>query len=94
MSLDDLRQLISRGPKSSEDKFVNGVFVFNHQLEIEPSKRSEPFPPNVIETAKNWNICLLSTSELLKLINSKLADEDISGKLEALFKTPGMFSAS
>lgn len=69
----------------------HGVLVGNHYKEIELGERGRPFEPDVIKKAEVSKIGLLSTSELFKAVNAKLAGEEDKVKefIKKIFNTHG-----
>lgn len=51
-----------------EDKNTKGVLIANLFNHISPSKRKNLFPDNCIKAAQNFNLCLLSTTQLFKAL--------------------------
>jgi hypothetical protein len=70
-----------------------GVLIGNHYkdepLDSNLQGRKKPFEPNVVEKAKISKICLLSTLELFKAVNAKLAGEDVTDFIKSIFNQPG-----
>ena len=93
MNENDLAQLIKRvaeKPKSSYYK-TRGVFIFNHQNKIAPKEREVAFHHNIEQQAKSFNLCLLDTNTLFKLVVKKLKGEKLEDFVQQLFNTVGVF---
>lgn len=87
----DLAQLIIRiADRERGDKYTTrGVFVINHQRNFAPSMRGDICDYNIIKKAEAFNICILSTIDIFKLVNRVLSGEKIDIK-EQLFNTSGL----
>ena len=89
---EDLSQLIKRiadRPKGEKYK-TKGVFVLNHYRKKPPKDRPEVCHFNIIEKAKAFDICILTTTEIFELVNRVLAGESINIE-EQLFNAVGLF---
>jgi len=92
----DLNQLTSRfadKPVSKKYK-TRGVFVLNHFRQLKPEERKEAFHHNIIEKAKSWGVCLITTGTLFELVKTKLETEVLNRLKERLLNTIGTFSTS
>jgi hypothetical protein len=89
----DLNQLISRfaDKPQTEAYKTRGVFVLNHFREIDPDKRESPFHPNIVKKAAAWDVCLMSTHALYKLVKQKLEGGNTDGLSALIFNTVGFF---
>lgn len=92
-----LNQLIGRlsdAKRIEKIKCQNkGLLIGNHYKDIpldgSLKGRRKPFEKEVIEKAKVSKIGLLSTVELFKAVNAKLAGKDTKNFVKAIFNTPG-----
>lgn len=89
----DLNQLTSRFVDKPESKIftTRGLFILNHFRDIQPEKREEPFHFNIIEKAKPWQVCLISTQTIFDLVKSKLEGREYENLEAELFNTIGVF---
>jgi len=90
----DLNQLTSRfvDKPISEIFKTRGLFVLNHFREIEPSKRENPFNHNIVEKAKAWQVCLISTNTIFELVKNKISGEEVENLENKIFNTVGIFT--
>jgi len=93
-SLRDLRQLGHYLEDAMLDgKEVKGIFVGNHFRSLNPSKRGDPFPLNVLEYAARRSISLVTSDSLYGAIcgirNGRIERSDIA---ESLFEGEGLVS--
>lgn len=90
-----LQQLISRLKKEAPKNYkAEGIFIGNHYKETPLNEKLEgrnvPFEPNVIEGAKHWNCCLISTLEIFKFVDRKISGEDVDKEFkDRVFNTIG-----
>jgi len=90
----DLNQLISRlaDANANHNYPCKGILIGNPFLEQELDKRRYPFEPSLVEKAEPWNVCLLSTTQLLKAAVSALNNEQKAEKFKnKLLNTVGVF---
>lgn len=67
MEMDDLRQVLQRGPKAkTEDGMPKGILIGNPYAGTSLDKRGIDFEPNLVEGAMPFEICLLSTRVLFE----------------------------
>ena len=67
MTMDDLRQIIQRGPKAkTKEEVIKGVLIGNPYAGTPLENRGIDFESNLVKAAIPFNICLLSTSVLFK----------------------------
>lgn len=92
----DLNQLTSRFVDKPESKVftTRGLFVLNHFRDIRPDKREEPFHFNIVEKAKPWQACLISTQTIFDLVKAKLEGKEYDELDKILFNTIGIFNLS
>lgn len=93
----DLRQIIVRlRDENSKTYKTRGMLVGNHykltQVDNNLKGREKAFEPNVVEQAKKFDICLVSTLEIFRALRKKLAGEDIGKFKKTLFNTVGEFT--
>jgi len=91
MSFKDLRQLISRKPKEESEEYVDGIFFFNHFLNLLPDKRLSAFSKEIIDDALKWKISLVTTYAIFNLINKKLRGESVTKEIREILTKPGEF---
>ncbi len=93
MNEGDLAQIIKRIAEkpSSTEYTTRGVFVFNRQNKINISERNNAFHHNIQEQAKSFNVCLIDTEMLYKLVERKLDGESIPDLDKIIFNTVGVF---
>lgn len=91
MSLEDLRQLISRKPEEKNEEYINGVFFFNHFLNLSPDKRPPAFSKDIIDEAVKWKLSLVTTYNIFNLTNKKLRGESVEEEVEGILTEPGEF---
>jgi len=92
-----LNQLIGRLVEEERIKKIKcncrGILIGNHYkdtpLNSNLEGRKVPFESDVIKKAEISKITLLSTIELFKVVNAKLAGKDIENFVKAVFNTPG-----
>jgi len=96
MNEGDLAQLIKRIAEkpTSKEYLTRGVFIFNHQNKVVPQKRETAFHHNIEVQAKTFNICLIDTLTLFKLIKQKLAGNELKDFDKQLFNTSGIYKLS
>lgn len=91
-----LQQLISRLDREDPRNYkAHGVLIGNHYKETpldgKLNGRSVPFEPNVIEQAKSWKCCLISTLEIFEFVDKKLSGEDVNEEFRnRVFNTIGI----
>ena len=88
-----LRQYVDDEYVSSGVK-IKGIIVGNAFLEDPPQERGEQFSPEVIRGAEGQDYCLLSTTELIKLVQLALGDPSSGNKEKMrldLLKHTGVF---
>lgn len=73
----ELSKLITRieNRKKLNRKDCKGIFVMNHFANFPLKDRDEPFPKNVIDTAKVNNVKLITTEQLFNIIKPILNEE-------------------
>ena len=93
-SLTDLRQLGHYLEDAELDRRqVKGIFVGNHYRNRKPAKRSQAFPPNVIQYANRRSIALVATIDLFRAICQVRAGErKASEVIGLLFAGKGVVS--
>ncbi len=90
----DLNQLISRLGEAHQrgNNRCRGILVGNPLLEEEPAKRRHAFETSLVEKALPWELCLLSTGELLEAVTSALRGEGKAKEFKTkLLDTVGEF---
>ena len=89
----DLNQLTSRladKPESSTFQ-TRGLFILNHFREVKPENRDDAFNVNIIDKAKPWKVCLITTATIFTLVKSKLEGRELPDLENRLFNTVGVF---
>jgi len=93
MSLEDLRQLISRKSEGENEDYVNGIFCFNHFLNLPPDKRPPAFSKDIIDEAVKWRLSLVTTYDIFNLVNKKLREKSVDEEIKEILTKPGEFKA-
>jgi len=81
LRLSDVRELDQwvRDAVANENWNSKGILIANLHCDDEPSKRRNTIPKNCLDTARNFHICILTTTQIFRAIL-----DDQNGKLERL----------
>ena len=93
LRLSDVRELDNwvRDAVANESWHSKGILIANLQCDTEPKKRKDIVPSNCLEAARNFGICIVTTTQLFQaLVEQQKGKLDSRRFWDAVFATNGM----
>jgi hypothetical protein len=93
LRLADVRQLDQwvRDAIANENWASKGILIANMHCDETPGQRDDPFPTNCIQTAKHFQLCLLTTTQIFHALRLHQRGElDVQAFWNTIFGTSGV----
>ena len=93
LKLSDVRELDNwvRDAVANENWHSKGLLIANLQCNEDPRKRTNPFPKNCVDTAKIFDISILTTTQLFQaLVSDQMGKLDRKAFWDQIFSTKGV----